>query len=75
MWALAPDATNGAVAVAIVVIVVSSLLARQRRMAAVWSWPLLVLGALVVAMWGLGTPDSWAWTPSRGCNRTASGTS
>ena len=60
MWAFAPDATNGAVAVAIVVIVVSSLLARRRRMTAVWSWPLLALGALAVSMWTLGTPESWA---------------
>ena len=60
MWALAPDATNGAVAVGIVVIVVTSVMARRRGMAAVWSWPLLVLGALAVSMWALGTPDSWA---------------
>ena len=60
MWALAPDATNGAVAVAIAVIAVSSLLARQRQMAGVWSWPLLALGALAVSMWALGTPGSWA---------------
>jgi len=60
LWALAPDATNAAVVVAIVVIVVASLMARRRRMAAVWSWPLLALGALAVSMWGLGTPDSWA---------------
>ena len=58
VWSLAPDATNIAVAVAVTVIVVASLIARRRSMLAVWSWPLLVLGAIAVAMWALGTPDS-----------------
>jgi len=66
LWALAPDATNIAVGVAVGTIVVASLIARQRSMTAVWSWPLLGLGAFAIAMWALGTPaspacdaDSW----------------
>ncbi len=58
MWALAPDATNATAAVAVAVIVIASLVARRRRLAAVWSWPLFVLGAIAVSMWGLGTPGS-----------------
>ena len=66
LWVAAPDATNVAVAVAVVVIVVASLIARHRSMRAVWSWPLLGLGAVAIAVWALGTPaspacdaDSW----------------
>ncbi|HSP27717.1 MAG TPA: ceramidase domain-containing protein, partial [Ilumatobacteraceae bacterium] len=58
VWALAPGATNIAVAVTVAVIVVASLIARRRRMAAVWSWPLLALGAAAITVWALGTPDS-----------------
>ena len=58
VWALAPGATNIAVGVAVAVIVVASLLARRRSMAAVWSWPLLGLGAVGIGIWALGTPDS-----------------
>ena len=60
LWALAPDATNGSVAVAVAVIVVTSVMARRRGMPAVWSWPLLMVCALAVSMWALGTPGSWA---------------
>ena len=66
VWAVAPDATNIAVGVAVGVIVVASLIARHRSMSAVWSWPLLGLGAFAISMWALGTPaspacdaDSW----------------
>ena len=45
VWVAAPDATNIAVGVAVVVIVVASLVARHRSIRAVWSWPLLGLGA------------------------------
>lgn len=58
LWAVAPEATNVTAAVAVVVIVGASLLARRRSMAGVWSWPLLAFGAVAVALWGLGTPDS-----------------
>ena len=58
VWALAPSATDIAVGVAVAVIVVASLIARRRSMAAVWSWPLLGLGAIALGMWALGTPDS-----------------
>ena len=58
IWALAPGATNVAVAAAVGVIVVSSVIARRRAMTAVWSWPVLGLGAVALAMWALGTPDS-----------------
>ena len=58
VWALAPGATNIAVAVAVSVIVAASLVARHRSMPAVWSWPLLTLGAIAIATWALGTPDS-----------------
>jgi 1-acyl-sn-glycerol-3-phosphate acyltransferase len=58
LWAVAPGATNVTAAVAIVVIVAASLMARRRELAGVWSWPLLALGAVAVSMWGLGTPDS-----------------
>lgn len=58
VWALAPGATNIAVGVTVAVIVVASVLARRRSMKAVWSWPLLGLGAVAIGMWALGTPDS-----------------
>jgi glycerol-3-phosphate O-acyltransferase/dihydroxyacetone phosphate acyltransferase len=58
VWAFAPDATNLAVGVTVAVIVVASLVARHRAMAAVWSWPLLALGAVAIGVWALGTPDS-----------------
>jgi len=56
--ALAPRATNIAVGATIAVIVVASLIARRRSMVAVWSRPLLGLGAVAVGVWALGTPDS-----------------
>jgi 1-acyl-sn-glycerol-3-phosphate acyltransferase len=66
VWALAPGATNVAVGIVVAVIVIASLLARRRSMAAVWSWPLLALGIVAIGMWALGTPaspacdaDSW----------------
>lgn len=58
LWAVAPEATNVTAAVAVVVIVGASLVARRRGMTRVWSWPLLALGAVAVSMWALGTPDS-----------------
>jgi 1-acyl-sn-glycerol-3-phosphate acyltransferase len=58
LWVVAPDATNVTAAVAVVVIVGASLVARRRAMAGVWSWPLVALGVVAVSMWGLGTPDS-----------------
>lgn len=58
LWALAPGATNIAVGVTVAVIAVASLIARRRSMAAVWSWPLLGLGAVAIGIWALGTPDS-----------------
>ncbi len=58
VWAFAPDATNIAVGVSVAVIVVASLIARRRAMTAVWSWPLLGLGAVAIGMWALGTPGS-----------------
>jgi len=58
VWALAPDATNIAVGVAVAIIVAASLIARRRSMRAVWSWPLLGLGAIAISMWALGTPGS-----------------
>ncbi len=58
VWAFAPDATNIAVGVSVAVIVVASLIARRRSMTAVWSWPLLGLGAVAIGMWALGTPGS-----------------
>ncbi len=66
VWALAPDATNLAVGVAVAIIVVASLIARRRSMRGVWSAPLLGLGAFALGMWALGNPaspacdaDSW----------------
>ena len=58
VWAFAPGATNIAVGVAVGTIVVASLIARRRSMTAVWSWPLLGLGAIAIGMWALGTPGS-----------------
>ncbi len=58
LWAVAPGATNATVAVAIVVIVATSVAARRRGLVGVWSPALLVLGAVAVAMWALGSPDS-----------------
>ena len=58
VWAFAPGVTNIAVAVTVVVIVITSLIARRRAMTAVWSWPLLGLGGVAIATWALGTPDS-----------------
>ena len=56
--AVAPGATNAMVAVAVVVIVATSLAARCRGLVGVWSPAVLVLGGVAVGMWGFGTPDS-----------------
>ena len=58
LWAVAPGATNATVAVAVVVIVATSVAARRRGLTGVWSPALLVLGTVAVAMWALGSPDS-----------------
>ena len=58
LWAVAPGATNATVAVAVVVIVATSVVARRRGLAGVWSPAVLVLGVVAVAMWAFGTPDS-----------------
>jgi glycerol-3-phosphate O-acyltransferase/dihydroxyacetone phosphate acyltransferase len=58
LWAVAPETTNVTAGVAVAVIVVSSLLARQRRMSGVWTVPVLVLAAVAGVCWVLGTPDS-----------------
>ena len=58
LFVVARDATNVMAAVAVAVVVVTSLLARQRGLRAVWSTPLLVLGAIAGATWVLGRPDS-----------------
>jgi 1-acyl-sn-glycerol-3-phosphate acyltransferase len=63
VWAFAPGATNIAVGVAVAVITIASIVARRRSMTAVWSWPLLGLGALALGMWALGTPGSPACDP------------
>ena len=58
LWAIAPGATNAAVAVAVAGIVVASLVARRRGLPRVWSPALLVLGAVAIVAWLLGRPDS-----------------
>ena len=58
LWAAAPGATNATVAVAIVVIVATSVWARRRGLVGVWSPAVLVLGVVAVAMWAFGSPDS-----------------
>lgn len=58
VWAWAPGRTNVAVAVTVAVIIGSSLVARRRGQARVWSFPLLALGAIAVSSWLLGTPAS-----------------
>jgi 1-acyl-sn-glycerol-3-phosphate acyltransferase len=58
LFVVARDATNVMAAVAVAVVVVTSLIARRRGLRAVWSAPLLVLGAIAVATWVLGRPDS-----------------
>jgi glycerol-3-phosphate O-acyltransferase / dihydroxyacetone phosphate acyltransferase len=58
LWAVAPGATNATVAVAVAVIVVTSVVARRRRLVGVWSPPLLVLGAVALAAWAAGSRES-----------------
>ncbi len=58
VWGVAPDLTNVAVGVAVTVIAVTSIIANRRGMAAVWTLPLVALGAIALAVWALGTPDS-----------------
>ena len=58
LWAIAPGATNATAGVAVVAIVVASLIARRRGLPGVWSPALLVLGAIAIATWLLGRPDS-----------------
>ena len=58
LWATAPGATNAIVAIAVATIVAASLVARRRRLAGVWSVPLLVLCAVAVVTWALGSVDS-----------------
>ncbi len=50
--------TNVAVVVGVVVVVAAEVLARHRRLAPVWTAPLLVLAAVAVLAWLLGTPES-----------------
>lgn len=58
LWAVAPGATNAAVAVAILVIIATSAVARRRDLVAVWSPALLVLGLVAGAAWAAGSRDS-----------------
>jgi glycerol-3-phosphate O-acyltransferase/dihydroxyacetone phosphate acyltransferase len=58
VWAISPGATNVVVGITVAITAVASVIARRRSMRAVWSWPLLALGALAIATWALGTPDS-----------------
>jgi len=58
LWAVVPDATNATVAVAVAVIVATSVVARRRGLAGVWSPALLVLGVVAVAAWAAGSRDS-----------------
>ena len=58
LWAVAPGATNATVAVAVVVIVVTSMIARRRGLTGVWSPVLLVFGSIAGAAWAFGSPDS-----------------
>ena len=58
LWAAAPGATNATVAVAIVVIVAASVIARRRHLAGVWSPALLVFGVIAIVAWAAGSPDS-----------------
>ena len=57
-WSFAKEATNVVAAVAVVVVVAAEVLARRRGMAPVWGVALLVLGALAVGAWLLGTSAS-----------------
>ncbi|TFH20496.1 MAG: hypothetical protein E4H05_02170 [Acidimicrobiales bacterium] len=63
LWAVAPGATNATVAVAVVVIVATSVVARRRGLVGVWSPALLVLGVVAVASWALGSRDSPLCSP------------
>ena len=72
IWALAPGATNIGVAVTIAVIVVASLIGHRRGLPSVWNAPILVLGAVAVGTWVLGTPNSPAcdaesWVQPHSC--------
>jgi glycerol-3-phosphate O-acyltransferase / dihydroxyacetone phosphate acyltransferase len=58
VWLVAPGATNVVVAVLVATTVVAEIAARRRGAPAVFTVPLLVLGAVAVAMWWAGTPDS-----------------
>ncbi|QQS24269.1 MAG: 1-acyl-sn-glycerol-3-phosphate acyltransferase [Actinomycetota bacterium] len=57
-WSFAEAATNVVAAVAVVVVVAAEVLARRRGMAPVWGVALLVLGALAVGAWLIGTSAS-----------------
>jgi glycerol-3-phosphate O-acyltransferase / dihydroxyacetone phosphate acyltransferase len=66
LFVVARDATNVTVAVTIVVVAVTSLVAWRRQLPAVWSVPLLAVSAFAVTAWVLGRsdsalcdPDSW----------------
>ena len=63
LFVVARDATTVMAAVAVAVVVVTSLLARRRGLRAVWSTPLLVLGAVAGVTWVLGRPDSVVCEP------------
>ena len=58
LWATVPEATNATAAVAVAAVVVASVVARRRGLPGVWSPALLVLGAVAIVAWLLGTPDS-----------------
>ncbi len=58
IWAWAPGRTNVAVGAAVTVVAIASLLARRRGLTGVWTLPLLLLGAIAIATWALGSADS-----------------
>jgi 1-acyl-sn-glycerol-3-phosphate acyltransferase len=58
IWAAAPSSTNVMVGVLVAAIVVAELLARRRRMPAVWNTPLLALGVAALVVWWAGSPES-----------------
>lgn len=58
LWAVAPGSTNAAVGISVTVAVVASLIARRRKMTAVWNLPLALLSVVALLSWVAGTPDS-----------------
>lgn len=65
-WAAWPEGINAGVTIGAVVTIGASVVAWRRAMPAIWRWPVLLLGAITLATWGLGHEESPLCDPDSG---------